>query len=446
MHRHRYIPFAAVLLSSAWLTTLSSAALSAQQPLAQQPSAPQPGTTLDAYYELARARSPMLRAAGAAVDAAAAAVPSAGLPPDPELQLGIMNASLPGLRTDMPGAMLPSVQLMQMLPFPGKLRLSSEIARQSTAMAASAADEVWWDVRAQTAMSFYEIYQADRQIEVMLETLDWLTQFEQIAMTMYSTGMGRQSDVLRAGVEVARMKADIERMQAMRRVAAARLNAAVDLPAATIVPPLAFTPLPADLPDVAVLLQWADENRPLLQRGRIALEQARTREALARREIWPDLTVGVQYGQRGSDMGTERMGSLMLGFSVPVFAGRRQLKMREEAAAMTQMTDAELAALQADVRARVGELEAELQRTQTLVTLYRTEVLPQAEANVTSAFSAYRVGRVDFMTLLDAQMTVNRYSQELYALLAEYGWRTAELEMVLGRELPATTRTIGEDT
>ena len=54
------------------------------------------------YYELARERNPMLRAAAAAALATSAAAPSAGLPPDPTLQLGVMNASLPGLRTDMP--------------------------------------------------------------------------------------------------------------------------------------------------------------------------------------------------------------------------------------------------------------------------------------------------------------------------------------------------------
>lgn len=401
--------------------------------------------TLRDYYDIALDRNPMLRAAAAAVDAAAAAERSAGLPPDPELQLGIMNASLPGLRTDMPNSMAPSIQLMQMLPLPGRLRLSGEIARQTTAMAGSAAEEVRWDVRARVAMAFYDIYQAEQQIDVMQQTVSWLTQFEQVALAMYSSGTGSQSDVLRAGVETARMRAEIERMGAMRAVAAARLNAVLDRPTETPIPRLAFTPLPADLPDRGDLEQWAAESRPLLLRGRLALEQARTREALARREIWPDLAVGVQYGQRGSDMGRERMGSVMVGFSVPVFAGRRQLQMRRETAAMTEMTGAELAALQADVRARVGELDAELSRARTLIALYRADVLPQAEANVTSAFSAYRVGRVDFMTLVDAQMSLNRYSQELYALLAEYGWRIAELEMVLGRELPATTRMIEED-
>jgi len=396
-------------------------------------------------YELARERNPMLHASRAAAAAVATQEPSAVLPPDPEIQLGVMNASLPGLRADMPGSMLPSVQAMQMIPFPGKLRLGGQIARQSTAMARTETDETWWEVRAAAAMAFYEIYQADRQIAVMEETLDWLRQFEQVATTMYSVGQGRQSDVLRAGVEVARMEADIARMRAMRTAAAARLNAVLDRPAATPVPAVSFAALPQDLPAAAELQAWAEESRPMLERTRIGVEQARTREALARRELWPDLTVGVQYGQRPSDMGTERMGSLMVGFSVPVFAGQRQMQMRREAAAMEQMARADLTGVRAQVSARIGELIAELDRARTLVTLYRTEVLPLAEANVTSAFSSYRVGRVDFMTLTDAQMTLNQYSQELYALLAEYGRMIAELEMTIGRELPPTTAVLGED-
>jgi outer membrane protein, heavy metal efflux system len=414
--------------------------------VAATPSPAQETTaTLRHYYEVARDRSPMLRGATAAVDAATAREPAAGLLPDPELQLGVMNASLPGLRTDMPGAMAPSVQLMQMLPLPGKLRLSSRIARQTTAMAGSAAEELWWDVRSRTAMAFYDIYRTDRQLEVMQETLDWLRQFEEVATAMYSTGSGTQSDVLRAGVEVVRMETEIERMQSMRVVAAARLNASLDRASKTPIPRLAYAPLPADVPTLGDLEQWADESRPLIGRAVIALDRARTQESLARREIWPDPTVGVQYGQRGSDTGTVRMASIMLGITVPVFAGRRQLPLRHEAAAMTRMSAADLASLRADVRAQIGELHAELSRTRSLITLYRTEVLPLSTANVTAAFASYRVGRVDVMTLLDAQMTLNRYSAELYALLAEYGWRIAALEMAIGRELPATTRTIGED-
>jgi outer membrane protein, heavy metal efflux system len=410
------------------------------------PAAAQEATlTLREVHELARERNPMLRASLAAVDAVAARESSAALPPDPELQLAAMNLSLPRLGTDMPSAMLPSIQLMQMIPVAGQLRISGRIARQGTAMARSEADEVAWEVRADAAMAFFEVYAADRQLAVMGETLDWLRHFEEVATSMYSVGSGRQSDVLRAGVEVARMRADVSRMRAMRTAAAARLNAVLDRPADTPVPGVVLPPLPRALPPVETLQAWAAEHRPLLARGRIGVERARSQEVLAGREIWPDLSVGVQYGQRPGEMGTERMGSLMVGFSVPVFAGRRQLRMRDEAAAMERMASAELGAASAAVAARVIELVAGLERDRTLVVLYRTEVLPQAEANVSSALSSYRVGRVDFMTLLDAQMTLNSYRQELYALLADYGRLVSDLEATVGRELPATADILVED-
>ncbi len=424
------------IIAVAALVLLPFGAASAQQP---------PELSLREVYDLALERNPMVQAALAAADATAARQPAAALPPDPEVRVAAMNLSLPGLSADMPGAMAPSIELMQMLPLPGKLRLNGEIARQSTAMALSVAGEVSWEVRARAAMAFYEVYEADRQIEVMEETLDWLRQFEQIATTMYSVGSGTQSDVLRAGVEVARMKAEITRMRTMRTSAVARLNALLDRPATTPVASVVFTQLPASLPPADELMQWAEASRPLLARQLAGIEQAQAREELARKEIWPDLSLGVQYGRRGTDMGTEHMGSLMVGFTVPVFASRRQLPMRTEASAMLRMAQAELADARAQVNARITELVANLERARTLITLYRSEVLPQAEANITSALGSYRVGRVDFMTLVDAQMSANRYAQELYALLADYGATVAELEMAIGRELPATTETIVEE-
>jgi outer membrane protein TolC len=71
-------------------------------------------------------------------------------------------------------------------------------------------------------------------------------------------------------------------------------------------------------------------------------------------------------------------------------------------------------------------------------------VIPEAHANVESAFSSYRVGNVDFMTLLDAQTTANRYEAELYQLLGEYGKAVAGLESAVGRALPRTGQLLAE--
>ena len=65
-------------------------------------------------------------------------------------------------------------------------------------------------------------------------------------------------------------------------------------------------------------------------------------------------------------MGTERMGSLMFGASLPLFARDRQFKMREEAAAMKLMAQADLAAMRAETRGKIGEAYAALTRARNL--------------------------------------------------------------------------------
>jgi outer membrane protein, heavy metal efflux system len=190
------------------LTARAAAALLWALPtlLAGQSRPAADGLTLQQVYTLASARNPTLQAAHAATRAAAARESSAGLLPDPQLQVGVMNASLPDLGLGMPTSMAPAVQLMQMVPTAGKLALSGRIARQETAIARTEAEERWWEVRSRAAMAFYEIYSADRQLAVMRETVQLLESFAQVARAMYAAGSGRQSDVLRASVEVARME------------------------------------------------------------------------------------------------------------------------------------------------------------------------------------------------------------------------------------------------
>lgn len=430
-----------------------AAPLSGQEPLPPPPetgvtgavTAPAGVLTLQEVLDAARTSNPRLLALRSVADATGAREPTASTLPDPMLQLGIMNVALPDFSANMMTSMAPSVQVMQMVPFPGKLSLRGEVAGYATGMADATVDEAWWEVRTRTATVFYEIYSLDRRIEVMRSTLELLREFETIARAMYSAGTGRQADVLRASVEIARMDGEIERMRAMRTAMAARLNALLDRPSDTPVPTPVLDPLPAEAPARDTLLTWAEETRPVLERGRLGVEQAGSRVDLARRDIWPDFTVGFQYGQRDRGAGVERMGSAMVGFSVPVFASRRQIPARQEAEAMRRMARAELDGLRAEVDARVGELLAELERTRRLIALYRDEILPQARITVESALSSYRVGSVDFMTLVDAEMMVNRYEGELHVLLADHGKAVAGLEAAVGRLLPRTPETMAEE-
>ena len=393
----------------------------------------------DLYSQVQRA-NPRVAAARSLAVAAATRVPGATRPPDPQLQFGFMNYTVPGL-APMPTLGMMQLQLMQMLPLGGKLALSGRVADAQASATAARTQDVEWDVRTQTAMTFYDLYAADRGLDVARETLRLLHDIAKTTESMYRVGQGRQTDVLRANVEIAKMAEDTLRMQAMRESMVAKLNALLDRRDDSAVGTPALPRFPDSIPTRARLDSIASVERPMIRSGRDDVSAADASARLARKEVIPDLVVGVQYAQRGGEMGTERMGSLMFGASLPVFARDRQLRMREEAAAMKLMAEADLAAMRADTRGKIGEAYAALTRARNLAQLYQTTVLPEAEATVAAALAAYRVGSVDFMTLLDDRMNVNKYRQELYALDADQGKAWAELEMLTGRELidPNTT-------
>jgi outer membrane protein TolC len=414
----------------AWHLGIGPAGLAAQA----RPESPPPSLTLAEVFRTLETRSPRLDAARQMATAADARIKPASTLADPQLQFGLMNRDLPGLGLQDPLGMN-EVQVMQMVPIAGQLGLAGRGARAQAGAARARAADLGWELRARAAMAFYEIYQVDRTIEVSLATQVLLRDIATTARTMYSVGQGRQADVLRAQVEIDRMTEEVVRMRAMRDAAAARLNALLDRPAATPVLTPALPRFPGELEDGDSLERQALAGRPMLAAGALDVEAAAAAQRRARREIWPDLQLGARYGQRPMAGKTERMVSLMFGFSVPIWAGRRQLQMRRETEAMRIAAESELRAMQAETRGRLGELTAAVRRTRALRQLYLATILPQAEATVNSTLAAYQAGEVDLPMLLDARMTVNRYTQQVFQLDAEEGTALAELEMLLGRPL-----------
>ncbi len=434
---HRCSTLLALVLAGAIPTTASNAqgATDASSAVdSQRRSVTSSAVRLGDVYREVRDRNPKAAAAHALADAAGSRISGAKLPPDPQVQLSFMNYGLPGLRPMDPTGMV-AFQLTQMLPTPGKLGLAGSIAESRASAERERALDVDWSIRQQAASAFYDLYEAEQSMAIAIETRRLIQDIERIAATMYEVGEGRQTDVLRAQVEMARMTEEIDRMAAMRAAAAARLNALFDRDAGALVPSALLPAFPDTVISADSLIGMATRDRPMVRAGEDELRAAGEMERLAHRELFPDLMIGVQYGQRGSSMGTERMGSLMLGASVPIFASRRQIRLREEAAAMRTMAEADLRYMRAETKGQVGEACAMLNRARRLERLYLHTVIPQAEAAAAAALAAYRVGEVDFMTLLDNRMTVNGYRMELAELQAGEGRAWAELEMLVGREL-----------
>ncbi|HEU5358192.1 MAG TPA: TolC family protein, partial [Gemmatimonadales bacterium] len=183
------------------------------------------------------------------------------------------------------------------------------------------------------------------------------------------------------------------------------------------------------LPSADSLAALALGGRAAIQAGAERIAAADAALGAAERERLPDFQVGLAYQQRPA---FPDMVSLVLGVSLPIFPGRRQIPLRREMAAMQQMAQAEQLDLRNETTAEVVEARARAERDRTLARLYQDRIVPQARAAVQSALAAYQVRKVDFATLVDDQLMVTRYEIETWRLRADHEEAKADLATLTG--------------
>ena len=194
---HLHIVLFALLLCSPTLAAQGTRAAAISDRSSAAPRGAGDTLALRALYDAVDRANPRARAALLLARAAEARVAGATRPPDPELQLGLMNYSLPRLAPDAALGMR-QLQLMQMVPLPGMLAAAGDAARASADAARLRADDTRWDGRTQAAMSFYDAWAAGERARLARETRRLLEQAAAVANAMYKVGDGRQGDVLRA--------------------------------------------------------------------------------------------------------------------------------------------------------------------------------------------------------------------------------------------------------
>jgi outer membrane protein TolC len=384
--------------------------------------------TVAEAVRLARAANPSLAAARLMADAAAERVGPAGALPDPELTLGLVNRPLYGFGVTEPMTMN-VVGVSQVVPWPARLGAQRDRARRLAAAGSFDADETEATLVRRVEAAHHDLAFVDRSLSVMERTSGLLRQFEEVARVRYAVGDGLQQDVLRAQVAVGQMTQEIVAMQAERRATAARLNTLLGRDATVPIAALSFVTPHADLPDMDSLLALAVRQRPALAAADERVRAAAAAERAARAELLPDLMLSVSYGQRPR---FDDMVSLMVGISLPLWAGSRALPMRRETAAIRAGAEADALALRNETYAELTELHAAAVRAHALMELYDDDILPQARAAVASALAAYRVGRVEFATLLENEMAVNTYEIARLRFDVHYHHALAGIEALTG--------------
>ena len=399
------------------------------------PEEPRDAQLQELIAEAAR-NSPEIRAAGNERLAAQHRVSPAGALDDPMLEAGVINAPLTSQnfrREDMTMKML---GLSQKLPFPGKRDLRQDVAAKDAESVAHAYQETVNRVIRDVKTAYFELAFIAESARLVEKNRQVLEQFLKISESRYSVGQGNQADVLKAQTQLSRMADELIKLGRERRVIEAELARALGRGSEAGAPiPAALRLREAPL-QFEALRETALRERPQLLGLRSLVERGGKALDLARKDYYPDFDVKFSYGQRDKTLDGMRRDDLVsftVAINLPVWRETTRDPRVAEAIAMRNQAMDMYQAQQNEISSKLRQQVANAEQSLKSARLYETGILPQARLAVESSLAAYRVNRVDFLTLLDNQMTVLNYEVSYASALSSYNKALAEIELLTGK-------------
>lgn len=391
---------------------------------------------LEDYLKYAALNNPGLEAAFNRWKAALERSPQVTSLPDPKLSYAYF---IERVETRV-GPQRHRVGLAQTFPCFGKLKLRGDLAlaeaRAQYEEFSASKLRLFYTVKD----AYYELYYLARALDITKENMELIRRLEQVARSQYRVGGAQHADVIRAQVELGKLEDQLRTLRDLRQPITARLNAALGRPANADVPwPTQAPPEAIDATDQQILA-WMREANPELRALDAEIVKQQNAIQLARRNSFPDVTLGVDYIDTGSartrtsDSGKDPVAA-MVSVNLPIWhrkyrAAEREARARKRAA-RGQRED------------RTNTLTAQVKLTlfkfrdaERKIGLYRDTLVPKAEGSLRATETAYRGGGMDFLNLIDAERMLLNFRLAYERALADHAQRLAEIEMLVGRELP----------
>lgn len=396
-----------------------------------------PGLQLKTLVEEALEKNPEIVAARKKWEAAAQKISQASSYPDPTLSYGYF-----GRRVETRvGPQRNRLTLSQKFPFFGKLSLKGEIASKAADETRELYEAKKLGIISRVKSAYYRLFLAHKAIQINEENTDIVRRFARIAEVKYATGKVSQQDVLKAQVELSKFANELITLKQEKETAEASINTLLDrppeeplgIPAEVQKTPLRFS--------VAKLREIALERSPLLKAAQTAIERSRAALDLAKRNYYPDFTVGLNYIEvkggttRSSDDGKDAL-LFTVGINIPIWTGSLRAGV-DEAVADIGAASSVFRTRRNGIVFEVEDLFVKVDTAARLVDLFKTTLIPLAEQSLEAATAGYQTEKVDFLNLLDSQRKLQDFQLDYFRALVSYQQRLTDLERVVGVDLVA---------
>lgn len=327
----------------------------------------------------------------------------------------------------------------QKFPFYGKRNLKAEAAAKESDALQATYKAVNQEVVRQVKKAFYNFFYLSKIIDITNNEQELLNRIEKIARTKYETGKGNQQNVLKVHVEISKLKDKLLTLATQRQTVQAMINRLLDRQADSSLE----KPVQPEIRHFSTskedLFQIAQEKRPELRGGTALIEKSAKMFSLAKKEYYPDLTVGANYietddGPLSFDDNGQDAYNVVFSINIPIW----QAKLSSQVKSASRAVSAQKSMYEETLNRTLFEVEDTYFKIQTAwesYSLYKDVLTPQAEQSLKSAESGYITGIVSFLDLLDAERVLLQIQYGYWKSYTDYLKSIADMERAVGVDL-----------
>jgi len=317
--------------------------------------------------------------------------------------------------------------IYQMLSFPGKLSLRGKAADYESKIIEQELNSKIREVVAMVKKTYWNYWLINKTIEIYHENIDLMRRFLNIANTHYAIGKVTRIDVLKANTELALMENMLVMFEQDKVSTQAELNALLNRPAET---PLGKPEQPKqkeikytyeEIENIAL------KNNPEIKSKEYLYQRNISALSLSKREWYPDIIAGLKIDNMSNR-------TFMAQISVPLYY-KKQSSTVEMSKKEKDMSEWGLQATKINTLKQLKNLWSKYESIKKSIKIYENTILPLAKQTLEITETGYRVGKNNFLDLLDSQRKYLDYNINYYKLITEKETIIAELEQVVGTEL-----------
>ena len=388
--------------------------------------------TLDQAIERALASSPAIRTAESRFPALEGELAEARAPfwnnPEASGEFGSRRARQPAAGAERSREW--AVGVSQTFEIAGQQRLRRDAAMQSR----EAAEQNLNEIRAQTIFEvserFFKVLSLKARISADEQTLAMIDRSAQAITRRVEAGEDSILDANLARVEAERARNSVGVLREQLIEARAALAEAIQWPAADTVEAVgSLNDAPASLRLDELVASAA--SRPLLRFLESSERAARSRLALERSLVYPDVTLGLTHGREGPNDTRERVTAFTVSVPLPFFK-RNQAGIGRASSDLTQM-EIERRSVMRQVEAQVRALWARRENLIQRVGNLDAALLPRLTQNQELTRKAFDAGELGLVQMLLANRQLIEAQRDLIEARTELRLVTTALEAAAGR-------------